>query len=366
MAKLESQIWGQYPSLRWLSIRNGNKRTITFKFTNALIALSFFTLLCLSSIYENCFYMPGNEIGFIEHPVIYCFFIIQIMAPFRIEVMAAKYLDKVGKVRGEANLEFLGPKSKLITPIFPLFTLLGLCALAWNSIQNQQPIRYLGFDFWDSSKHQICYWSSRIYKFYLWAILFPVLFQIIVLFAAKTVTILKFNKKNNLKFIEPFHSDKMGGYRYFSNYIINSLYPILLLIGVATCFVLLIHEKFDPTSLIGLISTTIFFVLIYFLPAIEFYRIILYERKSILEQIDARKDEYINKILANTNLKDSAFKEQVESLNSFEKLTDRIKLITPWPSMFSVLNKIVLAHVPSFIVIFLKLYWENILKSIFE
>ena len=168
--------------------------------------------------------LPGRSLGLFEHPTIWAFLLLQIVLPITMRSSLRALSNGRGwfaEVRSRSDAQLRDPvlslhrfaqlRDALSQSVASLFYLIGLAAFVWNTYQNQRPLVALSYDFWDSSLHAWGYWTTRVYKLYLFAWLLPYL---ALLHAGVLIVILSFireaRKSAALRLI-PYHVDDLGG-----------------------------------------------------------------------------------------------------------------------------------------------------------
>ena len=211
--------------------------------------------------------LPGPDVGLLEHPTILSFLLLQLVA---LRVTAASlgsllatwnedtlpftrdFRDGIGhNFIDEYWNSYLKRRDNISKFIFSLFTMVGVVSFVWNSYQNQAPSRFLGFDFWDSSHHYFGYWSTRLYKFYLWTLFLPALghalFGLFLLFAR----ILSAARAEDALVLKPYDSDSAGGVRVLTSPLVRPISAVFFVCSLGAFSALAVHRELDLTPLIG-------------------------------------------------------------------------------------------------------------------
>jgi hypothetical protein len=360
-------IWGNYFGATYFSKMGLNQRRYSFAGINLCFGFTIALLILLAGFLDGTFILPGSGIGLLEHPVIWCFIGIQMLSPFMINKAIKGFEDANSKLTlnssvSPSNIEsyyaqFVNGtalKSNANRLIWMLLTLLGLIAFAWNSFQNQQPLRFLGFDFWDSIYHPYGYWITRVYKFYLWVLLFPALVHVeFVLFRQGVSMIKEAYKSGSLK-LEPFHSDKAGGFKITLDYFIKPINPILILVGIATLIVVLIHKKPDFTVISGLLCISTVFSIAYLIPSWQISIVIKAEKKRLQDEINAKQNSVLDHLLIGVISANEETDNQISRIVSWDKVIDKIDKLPAWPYFKFVAVQLSLVNLPSIGLIIIK------------
>lgn len=239
-----------------IGIRGFSARSIVFGLFLASIIFS-------ASVLDGTLIMAGDSRGLLEHPAIWFFIILLIAIPIclrssvaeliscrlRKDIPFSRQFRSCGfkQALSTCQSDFRG-RSRLAKTLISIFTAIGVVAFSWNSIQNQMPIASLGFDFWDSANHSWGYWTTRGIKFYMWVIFFPQMALAQTLLLISVRRILRKAKKERSYELNIFHPDRAGGLRALIDSILRPLLPLVLLSGITTLFVVLIHKKVDTTT----------------------------------------------------------------------------------------------------------------------
>ena len=361
-----NEILGYYPVfryVRWLK-KVGIKSTVNQNFfISSLMAL----FLLLAAIVDGTLFLKKENIGFFEHPAIWAFLILQAFIPFSLFKSIEKFLET--PICGQLNFKkkfidaefpkyvelikkYASRSNNISRFIFILFVTVGFIGFTWNSYQNQFPIKFLGFDFWDSINHTWGYWITRLYKFYLWVVLFPTLahLQIFVLFTIRNFLINASMSENF--FILAYHPDGCGGVRVFIDTSIRPIIPIMAIISILTLNVVLIHQKFDPTTLLGLLTTIIIFIAVYLIPASALRKTMIMEKKKKISKIIKFQDSLLADIFSKK--KAISIKKNVEDINGLINISKHIKSLPNWPHFRFIIKFLSFIISPTFISILIK------------
>lgn len=296
---------------------------------------------------DNSFFIEGSGLGLLEHPSIWFFILLQFILPYTIIKISQKILDKnnfkhsiiedtffIDDYQKVVNnfLKYISLKTVYSKIIFSNLTAIGIICFAWNSFQNQNPIKFLGFDFWDSSNYLYGYFISRFYKFYLWVGLLPVLSHIIIGFLLIIIKMIKSAKELNLIKLKPYHEDGAGGSKIYVDVIIKPLIMPIMCIIILSFVVILIHQKLDITVIINLNFIALLFVLLYLIPMLTLRKVVNDEKNSQLRKINLYQNEILQELLENKKT-EKYRKEHFELLNELNSLLYKIKSISTTPSL---------------------------------
>jgi hypothetical protein len=246
---------------------------------------------------------------------------------------------------------FTKRESNTSVVLFNIMIILGLIAFIWNTLQNQLPYKFLGFDFWDSFNYQWGYWVTRIYKFYLWVLLLPSLahIQVGIMLTIRKL-IIKANMQNEV-ILEPYHKDSNGGAKAFIDTIIHSIAPILFFVGMHNIIVINIHKQIDYTTVLGLLFASLIFLSFYLIPAFYLKEIIVSEKDKFLNEISHLQNSLLEIAFKNN----SNIKVNIDAITSLTKISKKIKSIPNWPQFTYISKLLSLAISPTILNIIIKL-----------
>jgi hypothetical protein len=227
---------------------------------------------------------------------------------------------------------------------YSFLTLVGLVCFTWNSFQNQSPIKFLGFDFWDSSNHQFGYWLTRGYKLYLWVFFLPAIIHIHISILSVLYKLLKDAEKSNFFVLRPYNQDEHAGVGVIIKIAINPSLPILILGSLSVLGAFFIHGQIGVTPVIGLCILSLLFLLVYLIPAIQLRKIIKSEKKNQLSEIAEKQNSIYFTLISKE--KSKVEPEDLEKLNSLTIIYEQVKSISTWPYWKSMLKVIGFINIP--------------------
>lgn len=315
----------------------------------------FIALTILASSIDHTFTMIGTDLGLIQHPAIWMFFIIQAVIPFSICIALTRFLCFLKGneiIQPETDLsiytdffqKFINRKTNLSQLVFVLATTIGLISFVWNSFQNQQPYKFLGFDFWDSINHLFGYCITRLYKFFLWVLFFPAIVHIHVAMIITLKKLLNDAVEKGFLTLRPYHQDETGGVSEIIKAAINPFIPVLLVVAFTVLSVIIVHHKVEATPIIGLCMLNFLFVMVYIIPATSLNKIIKIQKKSQVKEITETQNSIFNTLIRHEET-DRLFRN-VDSLNGMLPVIKQIKSIPDWPYFNRVSKLIGLINFP--------------------
>ncbi len=340
---------------------------------SCFMAIIFSILFIIGSSIDQTLIMKGKDTGLLEHPTSWCFIIIQIAAPFFLSRSIEKlfiFLDGNDVINSKKELasyitlfnKYTLRQTNLSVLSYRLLTLIGLICFVWNSFQNQAPMKYLGFDFWDSFNHPFGYWLTRVYKFYMWVLFFPAIIHIHFSGLFTLHTLLKDAEREKFFVLKPYNQDEYAGVGIIIKIAINPPIPLLLLGSVSVLAAFFIHGQIGITPIIGLSLMSLLFLLIYFIPAVRLRKIIKSEKKRQLSEITEKQNSLYFELVRSE--KTMVNPDNLETLNSLTIVFDQVKSISAWPYWKSILKVVGFVNIPIVISIGKNLW--PIMKAIFQ
>lgn len=350
------EILASFAAFRYLPrlARMGVARAVTV--VNAAVAVLFLSLFLVGSLLDGTLLLPGRGVGLLKHPTIFVFLLAQILVPrgfvravaaFRAigdarPILRADFLERVFPEQIEVFRRTAGRLNNQGKLIFGLLVGVGLAAFVWNTFQNQQPFRFVGFDFWDSGLHPRGYVLTRLYKLYIWVGLIPacVHLQISLVLGVRRV-LLRIEKEGALD-LQPYDPDDSGGVKVLIDPVINPMVPVLLAASLLTISALAVHEKIDLTTGGALAMTCGVFIILYLVPAVALRRTIRSEKRRKLREIAVEQDKQYRRILE-ANGEPSVVKNGAEVLGALAEISGRLKRLPAWPQFARVARLVVFA-----------------------
>jgi hypothetical protein len=279
---------------------------------NVVLTVAMAVALVVCSWIDGTLWMQGRAVGFLEHPGIITFLLSQAFVPF----IAAKAVEQLSRPQDFADSAF-SPSfiANKVVPAWGRYStsvmrkdgrgqrlygwlfLIGFAAVAWNSIQNQDPIRFVHFDFWDSALHPFGYWSTRVYKSYLWLFVIPAITHLLILSALSVrAIIIAAGRTTDALVLDPYHEDGCGGVKVMVNALLRPMQPVALLGALLAFDAFYVHEKLDLTTIGGFTLAFAFFAMIYVTPAISLRRTIRREKLRQIQELRKKQTELYNSL----------------------------------------------------------------------
>ncbi len=278
--------------------------------------------------------------GFLEHPSIWVFFCMGAIVPFNISAALKsfyKFLSGNDIIHSETDLSVYADYFRKFSArdigvsrfLYYLLTAAGFICLAFNTYQNQQPYRYLAFDFWDSIFHPFGYTATRLFKFYLWVLFLPAFAHIYITLVFTIVKLLKDAKTKAFINLQPYHHDRNGGVAIIMEIVIKPFIPLLSIVALNGLAVYYVHQKLDATPLIGLFMATLFLLVFYTVPAYYLMELIKFHKKQYLKEITDRQNIILSNMKKPENI--ALLLSHIDSLNGMQHVIKQINSVPEWP-----------------------------------
>jgi hypothetical protein len=307
--------------------------------------------LFIASWLDSTLILPGPSVGLLEHPTIFSFLLLQLVALRVTETSLSNFLttwagntlpfteDFKGSIGNDIVdgywESYLKRDDNISKLLFSFFTMIGLISFAWNSYQNQEPLRFLGFDFWDSSFHFFGYWATRLYKFYLWTLFLPAvghaLFGLFLVFAK----LLSRARTENALVLRPYDGDSSGGVTALTSPLVRPISAVFFVCGLGAFSALAIHRELDLTPMIGLTLLAFFLssgLLSYLIPL---SRAVQAEKRRQISEISERQGTLLKKI-ADMHSTPAITSTVIATIEALESVKHTIRSLPNCPGIPSV------------------------------
>lgn len=346
-----------YPAFhvrRWLS-RLGLRPDLLR--LNIFIAVLFLLLIFLAASLDSSLLLKGRNAGLLQHPAIFAFLATQCVLPYA----AARSLTLLLTMKGwgtnvlkedflrenlPSSIDWLeqsaSRQNNIGRVLFNVLSMVGFGAFVWNSISNQRPFYFVGFDVWDSAYHPWGYFITRIYKFYMWTLFFPALVhvEIITLICMRRLLLRAVRQRSLV--LEPFHPDECGGARAFIDTVLIPLLPALAISSALAISALFTEKKFDLLTVGALTFVCCTFLSLYLIMAGALRSAIVAEKARQLGLIaDIQNTSLFNLLYKIDNNKSPD--EVSKTIEALSSLSRRIKDLPNWPQLRLVVRAVVLA-----------------------
>jgi len=316
------------------------------------MALVFALLFAVAVKVDGTIYIDGRPVGFIEHPAIFVFLVSQAVLPFFVERGLGSFLQLAERadtvlspdvIRDDLPRycswlrESIALRTLLGRILYIIFVIAGFAFFAWNSLQNQRPYALVGTDFWDSALHMWGYWSSRVYKFYVWLIVAPLLAhaQVMLVIAMKDLLLLAVRKRGLT--LEPYHSDGCGGVKVFLDSVLSPMVQVVVSAAMLTLSAFFVHRKYDVTTIGGLLVACALFVFVYLIPAATLRKCIRFEKERQLSEVTETQNKFYA-IVTDESSDSAKVSEALGILGDLSEVCRQITGIPNWPQLARVIK----------------------------
>lgn len=250
---------------------------------NAVITISFLSLFLVIGFFEKNLILPCNGLGLFQHKSIWFFLITGVIVPFAIRQVLVEPSCGLEKNTVEnIKAKFLEISQRPSTSVFFAITrTVGFLCFVGNTLQNAHIFNHLPFDFWDSINYPISYGVTRLYKFYLFAYLIPII-VIYIYVLLKAISELIILDDKDIKEYPALNDKHLNS---LCNMGLNVLLILIIPFIISSIIVYLTHDRFDPTTITTFIvafTCTVGSMLMYMLMVKNFYiSMAKYSQKNI-------------------------------------------------------------------------------------
>jgi hypothetical protein len=323
-----------------------------------LIAAFCASILFAASLFDKTLFLESRNVGLLEHPAIWAFLGLQIALPIWIK----RSIEKIGAVeefsqelssrlRRFLRLQDVASRVAMACCYIP-----GFIAFVWNTYQNQLPGIIVPYDFWDSSNHLFGYWTTRVYKFYLFVWLLPyiALLHIGILFVTlRTIRDWRLHGKFKLQL---FHPDNVGGLGFVPGLVTNPIVITLLVASIPLAGAFQVHKALDITPIMGSAIVLIGALVAYIIPILHLRKDLVALKRDTVERLRLLQQRYYSRISERKTLDFEAVRRANEALDYFEKICARVKSISNYPHFYRLLKFMGLAMTPSALLLVINSY----------
>jgi hypothetical protein len=330
---------------------------------NLIVTLIFVGALTICAWLDGSDFLHKKGYGYFEHLGIFGWYVIELVMPtaiYNLMIRASKDEPQFQSlvVAGETfNFEYLilRPMRMFIalrTPfsrwLYSSLFCVGFAGFAWNTYQNLYPGTLAPLDFWDSIHFPYGYVGTRIYKFYMDALLLPSIAHIFSgIIWVNVLAVRRLVKAKNIR-IAPFNIDRCGGFGFLTDLILSPAITALLVSGLAFFGDVYTHRALYISTLMGIVVLTAVLAVFYVLPTL-FLRSTISELKRFeANEIYRRQEGYYQKLVVG-GLEGSALRDAHEYLKYFDEVIAKIDAIPKWPHLAKISSAFGLAIIPTLI-----------------
>ena len=322
-------------------------------------------------------FVIANGYGYLQHPGIFGWYLIQLIMPVAIyatliaatrsskhyrDVITDASTFRFRKMVFNPMVTFVAFGNVASRSTFAFLFLAGFAAFAWNTFQNLSPGRLAPLDFWDSIHFPFGYFASRVYKFYVDALLLPSIVHIFTGIVWANIAALRTLNKEKKVRLALFNPDKCGGFGFLADLILSPTIWALLVSGLAFFGVVYTHRVFDVSMVTGILVQATILIAFYVLPTFVLRSVLVQVKRFAAREVHARQEAHYEAILSG-RLHGAPLREAHEYLRYFNDIASTIDKIPNWPhlskaySAFGIsISPALISSIVSAVSTFMKLY----------
>lgn len=309
--------------------------------------MAFFVVALTLCAWKDNSFIISNGYGYFEHPGVFGWYLIQLIMPVAI-YSTLKAAARSGKHYREVvthsksfrfreqvfnpMVAFVGFGTPASRAVFALLFLIGVSGFAWNTFQNLSPGKLAPLDFWDSIHFPFGYFGSRVYKFYIQALLLPTIVHIFAGIVWANINALRLLSRKKEVRLAPFNPDKCGGFKFLADLILTPTISALLVSGLAFLGVVYTHRAFDISTVTGILIQVAILVVFYVTPTYVLRSVLVQVKKLARREVHQRQEQYYEAILSG-RLRGASLRNAHEYLRYFNDISTAIDKIPNWPHL---------------------------------
>ena len=354
----------------WLHRKIGKLfRVASFTKQTFILTALWAGLMFLASAIDHSLLLPGRDVGFLEHPAVWGFLVLQTVLPISL-ARSLKKLEYTTIENGVIVNQSATPSGLILPSVQEFlklqhrggllaaaaFYLVGVTAFVLNTIQNQFPHVMVPYDFWDSTTYMIGYVVTRFYKAYLFMVLIPYLALVHTAILVATLRVIRASRSSGALRLVPFHPDRVGGLNFVAGFISKPIILTLLVGAGTTAGAFAVHRAMDVTPATGLSILLGWALLTYLIPILILRTDIVAMKRDLTARIRQTQQMNYSKVLEGTPVEFKILEEENQASEYFDRLCTQIESISTVPHWKRLFAFVGLAATPS-IVTFL---FENV------
>lgn len=226
-----------------------------------------------AAFYDHTFYIDGDSLGLMELPGVWAILVGDMLTMSIVQQMAhqaEKLTAKFPAVRNELTKRYLKrARATLLNAIYLrsrhalIFAKISIFALLFwlnNLYQTLDPIRFYGYDVFDSKQHIAGFVAARIVFFVSWVVLVPYMAYVCLAISYTFFKLIRTLRGKSLLSFDLFHPDGCGGHAFLGTINVRFITGMLVIYGELT-MVLIQHKKLNPGLASGFIIATAFLLI---------------------------------------------------------------------------------------------------------
>jgi hypothetical protein len=345
-----------------------------FYAANTLLAVFSAIALFLSSYFDDSLILGDAGYGFLEHPGIFGWFLIQLALPISIHRVLKKafrsrqhysQLLKPGKSLGIQKhlqaplLQYVGLQTSGSRQLYSTLFTIGFATFAWNTYQNLWPGRLAPLDFWDSINFPWGYFATRIFKFYIDALLLPSIIHIFAGIVWFHASFLRGLVQSRAIGISPFSADRCGGMAFLADLVLSPTITALIVSGLAFFGVMYTHRAVDVSTATGILVELAVLVIFYVIPTALIRDAVRGLKDLEVSEITELQKAYYAEIREG-RLHGEALREAHEYTQYLDEIIQKIDRVPKWPHLAKVFGTFGLAVTPALVISSLNLLTQGV------
>jgi hypothetical protein len=325
-------------------------------------------ILVMASLLDHTLFLDGRDVGLLQHPAIWAFLALQVALPLSVRRSLASFSGDDAKVR-EASVSVPDLRHSVAHALRRFMRLhcnwsrvaattcytVGLAAFVWNTYQNQLPNVLLPYDFWDSSNHMWGYWSTRLYKSYLFIWFLPYIALLHAGVLIETLKLIRRRRIDGTLKLQPFHPDEVGGLGFVPGLVTTPIAVTLLAGSLPLAGAFEVHRAIDVTPMMGTAILVFGGLVAYLIPIMCLRTDIIAMKRNTVEALRSIQADYYAKVMTTNDADPDVLHRGLEALDYFDRICVRVNAISNYPHLRRLLKTIGLAFTPSAIVVVSKL-----------
>lgn len=334
-----------------------------------VIAAASAVAVLVASYIDRSLILKTPNVGLLQHPSFWAFIGLQVGLPLAIRHSLGKLVSARESLRDIVDLDGT-PDDLLVSPLLRFLQLrdnssrlvatvlycCGFAAFVWNTYQNQLPNIVVPFDFWDSKSFAWSFWTTRVYRLYLFVWLLPYLALSQIGIMVVVLRLIRRARLSGRLKLLPFHPDGLGGFGFVPGLVTTPIMVTALMASIPTAAVFEIHRALDVTPLIGLSVIVVAIVIAYIIPLAVLRRDIIAIKSQITHRLGVLQQSYYTLLTVTEDPDFETLKRSNEALDYFEKIRARIKAISNYPHFGRLVGYIGIVLTPSVLSITFKVF----------
>lgn len=338
-----SHILSRYPPFSWLPSAVAIRWAAGI---NTLIAVAAGVLFIIGAWRDGTFKLE-HGVGLFEHPGIWIYLIGQPLLPMLLDralltfakiphdqraLFTSTFIATDFRADRQGLYGRLSRRTVLFGLIYKTLVFAGLVAWVLNTLKNQIPLQSYGFDVWDAWPHYWGYWSTRVYKLYVAAMLAPAIVHAqIAIVISITQLVISAGRTGGLR-LDPYAADEAGGTRRLIDTVLNPLVSVVLAASLMSVAAIYVHGRFDSTTVGGLAITISVFCLVYVVPAAALRFAIVADKRRQRSVLRERQAE-LYATLRDPDVSAAQGREAIGMIQDLTVLVERIDKLPVWPQL---------------------------------